>query len=393
MKIAIIVPSLAGGGVEKVAAELSSYLAKNNEVFFILFENKEIVYPFSGKIIRTNTPSKKNLFMKMINSLKRIRIVNKIKKRMSFDLTISFERNANLVNLISKKREKIIVSEHSIKITDSIYFKIYKWFYEHLYKKSDAIVVPSMGMKEMLMDNYKITGENISVINNPINEKRINHLISKNCNDNDVFSNKEDFYIISAGRLDFSKGYWHLIKAFSIVKKEIKNSKLLILGSGNQREDLVKLIESLDVDDVSFLGFRENPYYYFYNSNLFVASSIYESFSNVIIEAMACGLPVISTYCSGPKEILDPGSDLKTISEKIHLGSYGVFVPPFNSEEDVFAPISDSDKNLADAILFVMKNENIIKEYREKSIERSKDFYLDKIMKKWEKILSKAMKE
>src|SRR5690625_2500259 len=102
--------------------------------------------------------------------------------------------------------------------------------------------------------------------------------------------------IITVGRLTKQKGHWHLIRAFKIVKNEIPNAKLVILGDGPLKSYLISLSKQLELeDDVYFLGFQKNPFKYLVNSDVYAFPSLYEGFPNALCEAMACGLPVIST--------------------------------------------------------------------------------------------------
>src|SRR5699024_1692708 len=144
---------------------------------------------------------------------------------------------------------------------------------------------------------------------------------------NELFSEK-DFLIMNMGRLVEEKGQWHLIRAMKYVTQEIKNAKLIIMGVGELESYLKVLVEQLNlVNNVKFLGFKRNPFKYIKNSDLFVMSSISEGFGNVLIEAMACNVPVISTDCRyGPREILEPQSDFNSSTNKIEYCEYGVLV-------------------------------------------------------------------
>lgn len=114
--------------------------------------------------------------------------------------------------------------------------------------------------------------------------------------------------IIAVGRLYLQKDYSTLIRALTELRKQ-RPSHLLILGEGNERESLERLIHDLNLEeDVVLAGFVNNPLAYMNRASLFVLSSKSEGFGNVLVEAMACGTPVVSTDCpSGPTEILENG--------------------------------------------------------------------------------------
>lgn len=167
--------------------------------------------------------------------------------------------------------------------------------------------------------------------------------------------------VLACGRLVSQKGYPYLIEAFAQIVKD-RPASLLILGEGEQRQAIEKLIEVHNLKHhVQLLGFHSNPYAYMASSDLFVLSSEYEGFGNVIVEAMACGTPVISTDCPhGPNEIIQQG----------HNG--------------ILVPVKDPDA-LAKAILKVLNNKNLHATLKKNGIERSKDFEAHKIAKQYEK--------
>jgi glycosyltransferase involved in cell wall biosynthesis len=114
--------------------------------------------------------------------------------------------------------------------------------------------------------------------------------------------------VLAAGRLHKQKGYAHLLLAFARVVEQ-RRSHLVILGEGDDREELQGLANSLGIAPyVHFLGYASNPLAYMRHAAVFVLSSLAEGFGNVIVEALACGTPVISTDCPhGPREILSGG--------------------------------------------------------------------------------------
>jgi len=113
--------------------------------------------------------------------------------------------------------------------------------------------------------------------------------------------------ILSAGRHAPQKGFDTLLRAFD--RLDEPNTRLILLGDGDERESLIELATELGIEDrTDFPGFVDNPFSYMAQADLFVLSSWYEGFGNVLIEAMAVGCPIVSTDCpSGPNEILDNG--------------------------------------------------------------------------------------
>ena len=138
--------------------------------------------------------------------------------------------------------------------------------------------------------------------------------------------------ILGTGRLVTPKDFSTLLRAFARVRVQRK-ARLVILGEGNRREELESLAQQLGVSaDVALPGFVANPYPFMERAAVFVLSSAWEGFGNVIVEALACGCPVVSTDCpGGPSEILDDGA-------------YGPLVP-----------VGD-DAAMAEAILAVLES-------------------------------------
>jgi glycosyltransferase involved in cell wall biosynthesis len=114
--------------------------------------------------------------------------------------------------------------------------------------------------------------------------------------------------LLGVGRLEPQKDFALLLRAFARIRRE-RAARLLILGEGRERPRLTQLAKALGVaDSVDLPGFVPNPYAHMTRANLFVLSSRYEGLGNVVIEALACGCPVVSTDCpSGPAEVLDRG--------------------------------------------------------------------------------------
>ncbi|MCS4188096.1 glycosyltransferase [Salinibacter ruber] len=151
------------------------------------------------------------------------------------------------------------------------------------------------------------------------------------------------------------KGYPYLLDAFRRVRDE-RQAELWILGEGDQRSTIESRIEELGlVENVSLLGFRNNPFKFMAAADVFVLSSLWEGFGNVIVEAMACGTPVVATDCPhGPGEIITHEKN-------------GLLVPP-----------ADSDA-LSNALLRVLRDQSLKEQLTENGKERARDFHASKI--------------
>lgn len=178
-----------------------------------------------------------------------------------------------------------------------------RWFYPW----ADEIIAASQGVA---LDVAKLTGlpsDRIQVIYNPVvtpaMQAKLQTAIA-----HPWFSPGQPPVILGVGRLVTQKDFATLIRAFARLRSE-RPARLMILGEGNQRAELEALIQALHLkDDVALPGFVENPYSYMAKAAVFVLSSIFEGFGNVVAEALAAGTPVVSTDCeSGPAEILMHG--------------------------------------------------------------------------------------
>ncbi len=174
--------------------------------------------------------------------------------------------------------------------------------------------------------------------------------------------------ILAAGRLHVSKDFPTLLRAFSLVRREVP-SRLLILGEGEKRRELEELAEELGIrEDLDMPGFVKNPYKYMRRASVFVLSSQWEGLPTVLVEAMACGCPVVSTDCpSGPAEILQGGE-------------CGLLVPPRNAEE------------LAAAILRVLKDKTLAQELREKGKIRAMDFTVERAVREYIRLVEEVVR-
>ncbi len=133
--------------------------------------------------------------------------------------------------------------------------------------------------------------------------------------DRQLWGNECDNRILSVGSLKPEKDHMMLIEAFSLIPDSM-NAKLIILGDGPLKSDLREFITKKGLNNkITLAGFQHNPYPWYNGADVFVLSSKWEGFGNVIVEALECGTPVVSTNCPcGPAEILNNGAYGKLVS-------------------------------------------------------------------------------
>lgn len=390
--IAIFIPTLKNGGMEKVAANMSIYLNNDYNLYLILYSDNNIIYDFKGNIISLDIPNtSKNILVNFLKFIKRIFKLRKIKKLYKIDATISFSEGPNIINLLSKMNDKIIFTVHSIKSKrlSGVYGLVTKLLIKRLYNKADNIITVSKLIKKDLIDNFNIKENNIRVIYNPINDREIDILIKENIDDKYkyIFNKK---VLINIGRLTEVKAHKHLLKSFSIVCEKRNDINLLLVGDGELKEKLEAFSIELGIQDrVFFTGFQSNPYKFLKRADMFVLTSIVEGFPNVVIESMYCGIPILSTDCEfALREVFEKNNykNEKITSKK--YCDYGILVPNMvRTKEWSSIKFLDEEIILANTILELIDNNNILKKYSIKAGEKVKEYLVNNIIKSWYEIL------
>lgn len=391
--ILVITRTLTGGGAERVATSIATYLSKKYNVFLAVIDNSVNTYGSTVETIDLNLSldNKGNRVKWFYNLYKKIK---QIKIDKNIDIAISFLTEPDLVNILTRRYSKTILSIRN-KRSAVVKGRIKKLRDVYEFKKSDSIVSLSKMVKHDLEVNYYVKSDKISVIYNPCDVSKIqNSIINEGLSEDkdiDIIKNKR--YIVTAGRLEEQKGQWHLIRAFKKILEVNPDVYLVILGQGTLEEQLKSVAHYENVDsNVVFLGYKKNIYQYLNNAELFVFSSIFEGLGNVLIEALACNLPIVSTDCdSGPREILAPElncADTGRLNE-ICYAEYGVLVPVMTGVHyEKGTPLDRSENMLAEAVNKILSDDELRMKYKEKSKQRQQDFSVDCIIQQWEELIN-----
>lgn len=327
-KIALFLPSLRGGGAERVMVNLARGFSEKGLEVDLVLAKAEGPYlsevPAGVRVIDLHSSRVLASLPHLVRYLRRERP----------QAILSAMDHANIVAIWARKlarvQSRVVVTVHntlSRATTNSDNFRgrLMPCLIRMFYPWADAVVAVSGGVAEDLAKATGLPQEQIRVIYNPVVTPEILEKAEEPLN-HTWFAPGEPPVILSAGRLTKQKDYPTLIRAFAMVRRE-RPARLMILGEGEERPKLEALIQELGLDeDVSLPGFVDNPYAYMARSAVFVLSSAWEGFGNVLVEAMAVGTPVVATDCpSGPAEILEGGKwgklvpvgDIEALAEAI----------------------------------------------------------------------------
>lgn len=393
-KIGLLISTLNAGGAERVVSRLSKILSSDYEIYLILFEDTYIKYEYAGTLVNLDVKSSKNFFKQLISPIMRIKKLKQIKKDIGLDMVISFLDSPNIVNVLAKSAKcKTIISIRNYTEIDkkqNMKVNILNFIIGKLYKKADKIIAVSKLIKDNVVEKYKIDYEKVEVIYNPYDIDEITELSQEKIEIENREFMKSDKILISVGRQMYQKGYWHLIKAFSLVKVSHPDVKLVFVGREEQKEQIVNLIRMLNLqNDVLIVGHNSNPFKYIKKSYAYILTSLFEGFPNALVEAMACACPVIASDCkSGPREILDEKQDIHKKIEQPEYASYGILVPELSMKEDWNNKSCDNtERKLAEAIIKLLDDKEIYNEYKRKSIMRAKEFSFEECRIKYQNLI------
>lgn len=306
--IGFIMHRFACGGAEQVTITLANELAKKNYrvTFLVKFDDGEFKVKLNKDVQVISLSSNKKKAPDFIRFLKREYESNKFD--CVFSVSLGMSTFAVLVNILSKTNVKLIPVIHSSMTMADTRFKKVKFFVmRHFDNFTYRTVVISNKAKEEYLKCTHVPSNKVVTIYNPVVTADLKEKMLQNPT-HKWLVNKDSPVIIAVGRLIISKNYKFMLE----VLKEVLNYRtvrLIILGTGELLEELIQYAEKLYISEyVDFRGFEENPYTYYGNADCFLMTSDYEGLPTVMIEALACGCPVVSTDCiSGPSEILKEG--------------------------------------------------------------------------------------
>ncbi|MGO9614113.1 MAG: glycosyltransferase [Dissulfurispiraceae bacterium] len=361
-------PTIVFGGAERTTALILENLDKT--IFDVVFVTKKKVFPSLsvGKTVYIDDLGVNDGFAGFSTLVKDARTIGRLIKDEA-DLAFGMLHYGCIVlaalKFFLRSKVRIIVSPRTpskdgikFHLKDKAFARIlWNLMVRFFCRYSDGIIVASEGLREECIVKYQAERKKIATVHNSVDVESIEKLSAEAF---DCVDGRGTYVISTAGRLAAEKNIDVLFKAFAMLRKDMK-AKLWVIGEGPERLHLESLAASLSIDnDVVFLGFQENPYKFIKKSDAFVHTSLFEGFGNVILEAMACGVPVVATDCPfGPREMID------------------------NMKNGILVPMSD-DNALAEALRIVLQSDELRRNLVASAFEGLENFSAAKMVTGYE---------
>ncbi|EKF9652419.1 glycosyltransferase, partial [Vibrio cholerae] len=343
---------------ERVASNFSMNLDEDYKQIVYSIMHQTDSYPFKSVPIILNVKLGSNLVNKFIVFIRRLIFLRRLVKNSKPACIISFGERCNFITMLSGVNCKKILTVHSqISIENKkkgIYGLVSDLVARITYNNAEKVVAVSEVVKQDLEKKYKL--KNVTRIYNGHDIRFIQEKSNEEISDHD----NEFTEFITVGRITYAKGHWHLIKAISLIKKYKPNVKLRIIGAEEEKifDSLEMLVKKLDLtENIIFHGHDNEPFKYVSKSKVFVLSSIFEGFPGVVIESLACGIPIVSSNSGGATEvILDGCLPQELENTRNYYSEYGAITPSLPQDFDTSNYIPQEVEHLARAMMFALEN-------------------------------------
>lgn len=401
-KILLLIPNLGRGGAQQVFRDqLQFYSIQYHTLGCVFNFDDSFKDDERANILSLDVPAGKNFLSKIACFFKRIVALRKIKRKYNVTYCISHLEGADYVNLLSKRKEKIICWIHGSKVFDENIEGTLGFFRKKIlipltYRLSNKIITVSNGIRMELVKHFGIPQKKITTIYNSFNLEDIFEKAKQSVDSSyqELFANES--VLITHCRLSRQKNLFALIDIFISTKSQYA-TKLMILGDGELREEILQYCTTHNLRiysvwekdlpfhsgyDIYFLGYERNPYPFLSRAALYVMTSSWEGFPLSLCEAIASGVPVISSDCyTGPREIISPRLETAQPINEPLIATYGILMPLASNE---------TAKAWSDTIISTLRNIPLQQDLIKNGKERVSAFDRKVISEQWLKLIEQT---
>jgi len=306
------------------------------------------MYPSDNPLLSLDVAGGGSPLDKLRNFGRRIGRLRGLKRQLGATVCISHLEGADYVNLLSKGSEKVVLCIHGSKLHDQNITGPVGWLRKNvlmpaLYNRADKIVTVSRDINPELIHGFGVRPEKLLTINNFFEVSQIEARSHEPLSAAEAAVYAAGPVLVTSGRLTIQKNQAPLLDVFKQVQEQHPTARLVFVGDGELRDELTSHARRLGLRvfaawealaltpdyDVYFLGLQANPFKYLRPATAFVFPSAWEGFPMALGEAMACGLPVLSTDCpTGPREMLAPHTTTPASPLRcLEAGDFGWLLP------------------------------------------------------------------
>lgn len=373
----LITPMLHQGGFERICVLTARLLQERGyQPVIVVFSMEDVAFDISGlTVIDLKLGSRKSRAGKLFNIIRRCLKLSTLQRKLQTDISYSFGMTANIANALSFGAGKKITACHSFEeIKSRLYMRL-------ISRHSAKVLCCSKKMADLVEESYHF--RNVYPLWNPCDTENVRKYSAGEPDQDIAFFRTGDRVLVSMGREDDVKGFWHLLKIFKRVNEEEKDTRLAIIGDGDFSE-YEKLAKELSLKDkVFFTGLKKNPFPYLRESDIYILTSLSEGLPNALVEALALSLPIVSANClSGPAEILHEDFKFAESRKEVFPADYGILTPVLSPEknmtvaykEDGSILTEESEEQFAQAVLMLLRDQEQYNKYKVKAKKRAEDF-------------------
>ena len=365
-----LIPSLSGGGAERVASNLLPYISQHFDVTLALLENR-LRHPVPEKVrLKAFSGPLESQIAHISRIPYHVFSLARLVRKYNVRIVLSFMEHANILNLLTAfiTNHKTVISQrvepNRPYANKGILGQLILRASRLLYPKAGQVVAVSEGIRKILLSDYGLAPERLSVINNPVDIEKLSYQAKAS-----LPSGIPVKFLLHVGRMNLAhKGQDVIIEVFNIIHRQHPDIFLVLVGDGPDRDRIKAQVERFGLGNAIILaGWQDNVAVFMARADVFVLASRYEGWPNVLMEAMACGCPVVATDCdTGPREILG------------------------DNEHGLLVPVDDHEA-MALEVEKLLFDPEMRKKYGERGLKRAGHFQTEKIAARYVAVLNKLL--